>query len=147
MTAKWLYVLYIHYHSGSSECYFSPLQSIHILHWFLLPNVTACLISRKWKKKQCYACEMLRFSVDSHMFSTMHIWLKKTLLLNYRGEECFVQIKYYSSKRTVHVGWLFYHCLYWSVSHFILWLQILLVSQMDNLQVLETTNCPIISAM
>lgn len=76
-----------------------------------------------------------------------YIWLKKTLSLNYRGEGCFVQINCCSSKCTVQVGWFFYHCLYWSVSHFIFWLQILLVSQMHNLQVLDITNCPIISAM
>lgn len=102
-------------------------------------RVTACLISRDQKKKnnqQCYVCEMLRFSVDFHISSTMHVWMKKILSLNYRDEGCFVQIKY-SSKYRVHVGWLFYHCLYLSVSHFILWLQILLVSQMHSLQVLD----------
>lgn len=119
-----------------------PLSKAYIFYTdFCFPCHSMPNFKRPKKKKtqQCYVCEMLRFSVDFHISSTMHVWMKKILSLNYRDEGCFVQIKY-SSKYKVHVGWLFYHCLYLSVSHFILWLQILLVSQMHSLQVLDIKN-------
>lgn len=118
--------------------YFTLISAFH---------VTACLISRVKKKTMPCLWDAKIFCGRPYVQQYAYIWLKKTLSLNYRGEGCFVQINCCSSKCTVQVGWFFYHCLYWSVSHFIFWLQILLVSQMHNLQVLDITNCPIISAM